>query len=84
MLDIRWLHQGKQLTLDVRQTQPEAWGLYRLPSLILLVDGKPVRVAVEQRESRGVVEGISRKPKKIEVDPNGWWLLQVKSVNGEQ
>jgi aminopeptidase N len=84
ILDIRWRHQGKQLTLDVRQTQPEAWGVYRLPNLILLVDGKPVRVAVEQRESRSVVEGISRKPKKIEVDPNGWWLLQVKGVNSER
>jgi hypothetical protein len=83
MLDIRWRHQGKKLTLDVRQTQPEAWGGYRLPSLILLVDGKPVRVAVEQRESRSVVEGISRKPKKIVVDPNGGWLIKA-NVSGER
>ena len=84
MLDVSWQYQGKKLTLDVRQTQPQQWGVYRLPTLILLVDKTPVRIAVEQRESRSVVEGISRKPKKIEVDPNRWWLLQVKSVNGER
>jgi hypothetical protein len=30
-----------------------------------------------------VVEGITRKPKTIQVDPNGWWLMKA-SVNGER
>ena len=83
MLDIRWRYQGKKLSLDVEQTQPEGWGVYRLPSLILLVDGTQVRIAVEQRKSSSVVEGISRKPKKIVVDPNGHWLIKA-NVSGER
>jgi aminopeptidase N len=81
ILDIGWKHTGKKLTLDVRQTQPREWGDYRLPHLILLVDGTPVRIDVEGRESRIVVNGIAKKPSKIVVDPQGWWLLQARIVS---
>jgi len=40
------------------------------------VDGEPVRVDVNGPKTRKVVEGIGKKPGKIEVDPNGWWLLK--------
>jgi aminopeptidase N len=82
MLDIGSRHKGKKLTLDIRQTQPAEWGTYRIPGLILLVDGTPVRLDVNVRESRFLVEGISHRPQKIEVDPGGWWLLKAKSVSG--
>jgi aminopeptidase N len=77
VLDIRWKHAGKKLTLSVVQAQPPEWGAFRIPNLILLVDGTPVRLDVKGRESRQVVEGISRKPKRIQVDPKGWWLLKA-------
>jgi aminopeptidase N len=83
MLDVGWKHAGKKLTLDVRQTQPAEWGVYRLPHLILVVDGTPVRIDVEGRESRIVVDGIAHKPRKIVVDPKGWWLLKA-NVSGER
>jgi aminopeptidase N len=83
VLDIRWTHQGKKLTFDISQTQPREWGAYRIPNLILLVDDTPVRLDVNGRDSRLVVEGIPRKPKRIEVDPNGWWLLKA-AVSGER
>jgi hypothetical protein len=35
------------------------------------------------RQTRQVVEGISRTPKKVEVDPDGWWLLKA-TVRGEK
>ena len=82
-LDIRWKHGGKKLTLDISQTQQSDWGLYRIPNLILLVDGTPVRIEVNGRQNRVGVAGISRKPKKIVVDPRGWWLVKT-SVSGEQ
>jgi len=47
------------------------------------VDDTPVRVEVNGRQSRVGVEGIRRKPKRIVVDPNGWWLLK-STVNGER
>jgi aminopeptidase N len=84
MLAVRWKHKGKQLTLDIIQTQPAEWGTYRIPGLEISIDGKPVRLDVNGRHTRQVVEGISRRPKELEVDPASWWLLQTKSVNSER
>jgi aminopeptidase N len=82
-LSIRWKHQGNTLNLDIAQQQPAEWGAYEIPGLILLVDERPVRVKLNGRQTSLRVDGIGRKPKRIEVDPNGWWLLQTKNVNGE-
>jgi aminopeptidase N len=83
ILDLKWSHKGKKLTIDVAQTQPAEWGTYQIPGLILLVDQTPVRLQVDGRESRQVVEGISKKPRTIEVDPKGWWLMK-STVSGER
>jgi hypothetical protein len=83
VLDLKWKHRGRQLTLDIEQTQKAQWGTYRIPSLELRIDGKLVRVDVEGRSTRTVVNDIGRRPKKIEVDPNGWWLLK-EMVRGEK
>lgn len=83
-LSVRWEHQGNKLTLDIAQLQPAEWGVYRIPGLILLADDRPVRVNLTGKRTRVGVEGIRRKPKKIEVDPNGGWLLKTESVNGER
>jgi aminopeptidase N len=77
MLDIVWSHRNKKLTFDITQTQPAEWGVYRIPNLILLADGRPVRLDVNGRQTRLVVNGIERLPKRIEVDPRGWWLLRA-------
>jgi aminopeptidase N len=77
ILDVRWKHSGKKLTLDITQTQKREWGSYRIPNLELRVDGRLVRVDVEGPKTHKVIEGIGRKPSKIEVDPNDWWLLET-------
>jgi len=82
MLDIGWKYSGKKLTLDISQTQPVEWGVYRIPGLEIAIDGKPVRVDVGGRQTHQVIDGISKKPKKIEIDPKGWWLLKA-TVRGE-
>ena len=62
--------------------QKAEWGTYRLPGLELVLDGKLVRLDVEGRIVRATVDGLSRIPSRVEVDPRGRWLL--KSVNRKQ
>lgn len=83
LLAIDWKHQGQKITFDIIQTQRPEWGAYRIPNLILLVDGRPVRLEVNGRRSRVAVNGISRRPKEVVVDPKGWWLLKA-TVNSQQ
>ncbi len=87
VLEIGWRRSGDGLALDIRQTQKNEWGTYRIPGLELVIDGKTVKVNVEGRETRTVVKGVSRSPKQFAVDPHGWWLLKaaVKAkVKGEK
>jgi aminopeptidase N len=67
------MNAGK-LVLTLTQMQKPEWGLYRMPGLELLVDGQLVRVDVEGRETTVALDGFKARPKRIEVDPNGWWL----------
>lgn len=81
VLDVRWKPEGAKLALEIRQVQKAEWGTYRLPGLEIALDGKLVRVDVDGRSTRAEV-AFRGKPRKVVVDPNGWWLL--KSVNGER
>lgn len=74
-LQIRWRWEKKQLHLVVRQTQPAAWGSFRLPGLVLRIDGTDHRIDVDGRESTMVVEGVKQRPTQLVVDPDGWWLV---------
>lgn len=74
---------SKSLVLTLRQTQPDAWGLYRLPGYELLIDGLLVRVEVDGRVSTYTFDQFTAAPKSIEADPNGWWLHE-KTVRSER
>ncbi|HEY8105642.1 MAG TPA: M1 family metallopeptidase [Gemmatimonadales bacterium] len=76
VLDLRWRHSGGKLVVDVVQTQKPEWGTYRMPGLELAVDGKIVRLDIEGRETHATIDGISRAPTTIVVDPRGWWLAR--------
>jgi aminopeptidase N len=82
MLDVRWQHRGNALGLEIRQTQPPTWGTYRMPGLVLRIDGREVRVDVDGRSTRRTIRSVRRPPTKVEVDPGGWWLL--KAVSSER
>ncbi len=76
-LEMTWKHQRRQLHLTIRQTQPEAWGVFRMPNLIIRVDGREIPVPVDGRESTAIVADVRQAPKEVMVDPAGWWLLQA-------
>jgi aminopeptidase N len=68
----------QQLTLTVRQRQPAADGWYRLPGLVVSLDGRRAPIDVQAAATtRVVLDGVESLPRTIAVDPDGWWLLQV-------
>jgi aminopeptidase N len=83
VLDVRWKRQGGKLAIEVRQVQKPEWGTYRIPELEIVIDGRLVRLDVEGRETEKLLDGFSRAPTNVEVDPRGWWLLKY-SVNGKR
>ncbi len=86
-LEVVWRHQGSRLTLAIRQVQPEGWGLYRMPGLALRVDGTTRVVDVEGRETKIQIEGVRTPPRELQLDPEGWWLMEAtvrEAVKGER
>jgi aminopeptidase N len=81
VLAVQWHHRGNRIDLDIRQTQPDSWGTYRVPGLVLRIDGKDYPVDVSGRTTRRTLRGFSRPPSTIEVDPAGWWLMR-SAVSG--
>jgi aminopeptidase N len=76
VLAVAWRHKGTRLTLDIAQTQKPAWQLYRMPGLVLSIDGRRVTVDVSDANTHTVIEGVPAPPKEIVVDPDGWWLMK--------
>jgi len=70
-----------QVTLVVHQRQPAADGWYRLPGLIVSLDGRRFAVDVAAAAAtRVVLDGVKDLPREITVDPDGWWLLQASGT----
>lgn len=76
VLAVTWKQSGTRLTLDIAQTQKSAWGLYRMPGLVIDIDGRRVPVDVSGASSHVVIDGVKVAPKEIVVDPDGWWLVK--------
>ncbi len=79
-LDVSWKWENTKLAMTIHQTQPDAWGAFTLRGLVIRVDGVDHRVDVEGRETVVNIGGLQAKPAKIEVDPDGWWLLTTAVI----
>jgi aminopeptidase N len=79
-LEVRWTRRGGRLEMTIRQVQSAAWGTYRIPDLVVAVDGRRVSVNLAELETRVTIPGVSRDPTQVVVDPDGWWLLRTRSV----
>lgn len=77
IIELRWRQKGSTLALELVQAQPREWGVFRLPGLGLMVDGKPVKVDMTGRETRTEVKDVRGKAKRVEVDEAGWWLVKA-------
>ncbi len=72
---------GDSVTVEITQVQDPAWGLFRIPALALAIDGTRVTMDVEGGVSRATFPGgpPGGPPSRVEVDPDGWWLLEVRT-----
>jgi aminopeptidase N len=76
-IESRYDSTAKALRVRVRQTQAEAWGVYRMPGFELLIDGMLVRVDIDSREESFSFDQFSGPAKTVVADPNGWWLTET-------
>lgn len=78
MLELATELDGGHLLLTIRQVQPAAWGVYRLPNLQVRLDDRVLTVNVTGAVTRLATHWESSTgPVKVEVDPDRWWLLVV-------
>jgi aminopeptidase N len=74
--------EGGHLVVTLRQIQKAAWGIFRMPNLQVKVGDRLLTMNVTTRETRVVTHWDGGPaPAAVEIDPQGWWLLQVR---GEQ
>lgn len=72
---------GGHLSITVRQTQHAAWGLFRIPNLLVRVGDRTLTVNLSGREARVVTHWAGDTAPVVEIDPEGWWLF---AVSGER
>lgn len=82
-LDCVWAYDtvGRRLNVTVSQTQPAAWGLFRLPAVpveITFSDGAVLRrpIALLGRTTSAAVS-TSKEPTAVRIDPDADFLLRA-------
>jgi aminopeptidase N len=76
-LDLKWKWSGETLELTIDQVQDKAWGTYQLPNLVVRVDGQLFKTPIDVQRHIFKFHGQRTQPTKVEVDPDGWWLLDA-------
>jgi aminopeptidase N len=75
----RWDAAAGRAVIEVSQVQPEAWGLFRLPSVALELRAGAQVVARRRVDlsaaHQTVTVDLSAPPTDVAVDPDGQWLL---------
>ena len=69
--------EGGHLVIELTQVQKPEWGRYRLPNLEIRLTGRTIRVPMMGKTARTVSHWDGEGTPQVEVDPNGWWLLDV-------
>jgi aminopeptidase N len=81
-LAVRWRYEAadRRVRLEITQAQPESWGVFRLPRLVIEAVsgvGAPIRrvYALDGRTTIAYLE-LDAAPSAIHVDPDGRLLVQ--------
>ena len=75
---VRTSARGDSVTVELEQVQDAAWGLYRLPGLVLDLGGKRVTMDVGGKATRATFGKPSGWTGSVKLDPDTWWLLDVR------
>ncbi len=79
VLEVKTELDGGHLLVSVTQVQKKEWGLYRMPNLQIRLDDRVITLDVSGPLTRLATHWESdRPPASVTVDPNGWWLLDVR------
>ena len=78
VFDVSTRLAGDSVVVELTQVQPASWGIYRLPNLALRLNGAPVRFDVTGRRTSHAYPAEDNAPIEVQLDPDGWWLLDVK------
>ncbi len=78
VLEVHTAAAGDSVALEVRQSQPEAWGTYRMPGLVVDLAGTRVTLDVGGRVTRRTVPKPAAWTGGATLDPDGWWLFELK------
>ena len=78
VFDVSSRPAGDSVVVELIQVQPASWGVYRLPNLALRLNGAPVRFDVTGRRTSHAYPAEDNAPIEVQLDPDGWWLLDVK------
>ncbi len=72
---------GGHAEVTLRQVQKPAWGLFRLPTLTIRVAGRTIALPVMEATARTVFHWDGPDQPVVEVDPDGWWLADVRRAD---
>jgi hypothetical protein len=71
--------EAGHLVVTLTQTQKPSWGRFRLPNLSIRLGGRTIAVPMTGATARTVTHWEGDPNPVVEVDPDGWWLLDVRN-----
>src|SRR5574341_530370 len=80
-LEVIWSYEAGELALSVKQTQPSAWGFFRLslPVAVEMENGGKERfeIPVEARAESQIRQPLAARPTRLVLDPEGVVLADL-------
>ena len=83
ILDVTSRAVDDGLEVRIIQLQGASWGTFRIPQLQLRVNGALHQFALDGRDVTRVLPVERPDNATVEVDPFGWWLLDVRMSGGQ-